>query len=64
LNEHNLKYNKFIAAEQEFNTNTYGIKGSIDATIFVTDPSNQTRATALEIKTGKYTENSYHSYRG
>jgi hypothetical protein len=33
-NQHGIKFTKFVAAEQEFNTCTYGIKGNIDATIF------------------------------
>lgn len=36
-NAYGLKYEKFIAAEQEFNTFTYGIKGNIDSTIVVRD---------------------------
>lgn len=53
-NQHGLTYNKFIGAEQEFNTLTYGIKGNIDATILLTDTTGQQFATALEIKTGKH----------
>ena len=36
-NEHGLKFSKFVAAEQEFNTLMYGIKGNIDATIMFKD---------------------------
>lgn len=36
-NQHGLKLLKFMAAEQEFNTWTYGIKGNIDCTIQVLD---------------------------
>lgn len=54
-----MKYTKFIAAEQEFNTFTYGIKGNIDATIMVKDKSGVEKLTALEIKTGKHKQVSY-----
>lgn len=37
-NSYGIKYEKFIAAEQEFNTTTYGIKGNIDSTIVLKDP--------------------------
>ena len=36
-NQHAIEFKKFVAAEQEFNTDTYGIKGNIDATIFIKD---------------------------
>ena len=49
-----MKYKKFIAAEQEFNTYTYGVKGNIDSTIVLEDKDGCDLATALEIKTGKY----------
>ena len=52
-NKFQMKYNKFIAAEQEFNTYTYGVKGNIDCTCIVEDKGRQLQ-TALEIKTGKY----------
>jgi hypothetical protein len=39
-NNHRMKLDKFVAAEQEFNTSTYGIKAMIDATIFVKDRNN------------------------
>jgi predicted RecB family nuclease len=54
-----LKYERFIAAEQEFNTTLYGIKGNIDSTIVVKDPQGVSRETALEIKTGKYKTTGY-----
>ena len=53
-NAHGLKYVRFIAAEQEFNTSTYGIKGNIDATLVMRDREGRDRQTALEIKTGKH----------
>jgi hypothetical protein len=52
-NPHGIKFSRFTAAEQEFNTDTYGIKGNIDATITVKDQSGKEMLTALEIKTGK-----------
>jgi hypothetical protein len=58
-NNHRIKLDKFVAAEQEFNTSTYGIKAMIDATIFVKDRSNDQKLTALEIKTGKHKQPSY-----
>ena len=58
-NKYGLKYQKFIAAEQEFNTFTYGIKGNIDSTILIKDRDGQEKQTALEIKTGKHKSNSY-----
>ena len=59
-NPYGVKYLKFIAAEQEFNTFTYGIKGNIDSTILLEDTSTgQKKSTALEIKTGKYKSMSY-----
>ena len=58
-NNHRMKLDKFVAAEQEFNTSTYGIKAMIDATIFVKDRSNDQKLTALEIKTGKHKQPSY-----
>ena len=36
-NKFKMKYKKFIAAEQEFNTYTYGVKGNIDGTCIVED---------------------------
>jgi len=42
-----------VAAEQEFNTYTYGIKGNIDVTLRVKDQGKE-KITALEIKTGKH----------
>jgi len=36
-NQHNVKFEKFCAAEQEYNTDTYGIKGNIDGTIMIRD---------------------------
>jgi hypothetical protein len=36
-NYHSIKLEKFIAAEQEFNTSMYGIKGNIDSTIVISD---------------------------
>lgn len=36
-NQHGILFKKFVAAEQEFNTDTYGIKGNIDATILIED---------------------------
>ena len=53
-NQFNITYSKFIAAEQEFNTLTYGIKGNIDAVVVVKDKEGREHATALEIKTGKH----------
>jgi hypothetical protein len=53
-NQFGLKYNNFIASEQEFNTHTYGIKGNIDGVISVKDKENRDFVTALEIKTGKH----------
>lgn len=58
-NQYGLQFTKFIAAEQEFNTFTYGIKGNIDATLKLKTQSNQELATALEIKTGKHHSVSY-----
>jgi len=52
-NPYKIKFEKFIAAEQEFNTNMYGIKGNIDSTIVVRTAEGHLRETALEIKTGK-----------
>ena len=49
-----LKFNKFIAAEQEFNTFTYGIKGNIDSTLIMKTKEGGDLATALEIKTGRH----------
>ncbi len=60
-NQHGLKMVKFMAAEQEFNTWTYGIKGNIDCTIQVQDGEQSVKCTALEIKTGKRKS---FSYRG
>jgi hypothetical protein len=60
-NQHGLKLRKFVAAEQEFNTCQFGIKGNIDATIFVEDSDKNEKLTALEIKTGK---NKNMQYRG
>jgi hypothetical protein len=58
-NQYNLQYSQFIAAEQEFNTLTYGIKGNIDATIVLKDKEGREFSTALEIKTGKHHSMSY-----
>ena len=58
-NPFNFKYEKFIAAEQEFNTNLYGVKGNIDSTIIIKDSKGNLKATALEIKTGKYKSMGY-----
>jgi hypothetical protein len=58
-NAYGIKYEQFIAAEQEFNTNMYGIKGNIDSTIVLRDPEGNVRETALEIKTGKYKSTAY-----
>ena len=58
-NPFNFKYEKFIAAEQEFNTNLYGVKGNIDSTIIIKDRTGNLKATALEIKTGKYKSMGY-----
>ena len=58
-NTHGLKFVRFIAAEQEFNTSTYGIKGNIDSTLVMRDKHGNERATALEIKTGKSKQMSY-----
>ena len=52
-NQFGMKYKQFIAAEQEFNTYTYGVKGNIDGVCVVED-KGQSMQTALEIKTGKY----------
>ena len=50
-NEHGLKFSKFVAAEQEFNTLMYGIKGNIDATIMFKDQDSlEDKLTAFEIK--------------
>lgn len=51
-NKHKLKFDKFIANEQEFTTYLYGIKGKIDSTILVTDRTGKQKMTALELKTG------------
>lgn len=53
-NKFGLKFVKFIAAEQEFNTQTYGIKGNIDGTLVMRDKDGKEFSTALEIKTGKH----------
>lgn len=53
-NKYGVFFKKFVAAEQEFNTFTYGIKGNIDATILMRDSDNVDKLTALEIKTGKH----------
>ena len=37
-NEYKIKYDHFVAAEQEFNTFKYGIKGKIDGTLLFRDP--------------------------
>ena len=58
-NPYGIKYEKFLAAEQEFNTQTYGIKGNIDSTIIIQDRKGVLKSTALEIKTGKWKQNSY-----
>ena len=58
-NYYGIKLEKFIAAEQEFNTSLYGIKGNIDSTIVVKDKNGVLRETALEIKTGKHKSASY-----
>lgn len=58
-NEYRIKYDHFIAAEQEFNTYTYGIKGKIDGTLLFRDPKGQKLTTAFEIKTGKYHSTSH-----
>jgi len=61
MGEHDfgIKYVKFIAAKQEFNTPTYGIKGNIDSTIIIEDALGNQKQTALEIKTGKRKPASY-----
>ena len=53
-NEYKIKYDHFVAAEQEFNTFKYGIKGKIDGTLLFRDPQGKPLTTAFEIKTGKY----------
>ena len=53
-NQHGLSYKKLIAAEQEFNTLTYGIKGNIDCTVVTNDNNGRELSTALEIKTGRH----------
>ena len=53
------RFSKFIAAEQEFNTYTYGIKGNIDSTLVMKDKEGVDLVTALEIKTGKHHSVSY-----
>ena len=58
-NKFGLKFVKFIAAEQEFNTQTYGIKGNIDGTLVMRDKDGKEFSTALEIKTGKHHQVSY-----
>ena len=58
-NKFGLKFIKFIAAEQEFNTATYGIKGNIDGTLIMRERDGNEFATALEIKTGKHHAVSY-----
>ena len=58
-NNHGILYKKFLAAEQEFNTDMYGIKGNIDAVVLLKDREGQEKVTALEIKTGKSKRNSY-----
>ena len=52
-NQHGVLYKNFVAAEQEFNTETFGIKGNIDATIMIENRQGEKKLTALEIKTGK-----------
>ena len=54
-----MKFIKFIAAEQEFNTATYGIKGNIDGTLIMRDKDGKDLSTVLEIKTGKHHSVSY-----
>jgi len=58
-NKFGLKFIKFIAAEQEFNTATYGIKGNIDGTLVMREKDGTDLSTALEIKTGKHHQVSY-----
>ena len=58
-NKHGLKFIKFIAAEQEFNTATYGIKGNIDGMLVMRNMNGVDLSTALEIKTGKHHQVSY-----
>lgn len=58
-NPFGVKYEAFIAAEQEFNTSMYGVKGNIDSTIVIKNSRGDSKATALEIKTGKYKSTSY-----
>jgi CRISPR/Cas system-associated exonuclease Cas4 (RecB family) len=60
-NQYGIKYEGFIAAEQEFNTSMYGIKGNIDSTILVKDRDGKVMSTALEIKTGKYKSQAYRA---
>jgi len=37
----------------------YGVKGNIDSTIVIKNSRGDSKATALEIKTGKYKSTSY-----
>lgn len=52
-NQYGVTYKQFVAAEQEFNTATYGIKGIIDGIVVLKDNQGVDLVTALEIKTGK-----------
>jgi len=53
-NLHQIRYKDLIATEQEFNSDTYGIKGVVDATILVEDGQRNSKVTGLEIKTGRH----------
>lgn len=60
-NEARNHFQRFIGAEQEFNTFTYGIKGNIDATILLKNAQGEDKMTALELKTGKNKRPSYRA---
>ena len=48
-----MAYRKFVASEQEFNTDLFGIKAKIDGVVLVEDENGDQKMSALEIKTGK-----------
>jgi hypothetical protein len=58
-NQFGLKFERFLAAEQEFTTFTYGIRSKIDGTLVMKDKNGISLPTALEIKTGKYKNMGY-----
>ena len=48
-----MAYKKFVASEQEFNTDLFGIKAKIDGVLLVEDENGHQKMSAFEIKTGK-----------